>query len=222
MRQLWSGIRYSSVGVMLAGVGSAITGCSAEDAIKALLIWLALALGGGEVLEAPNEPVPAFTFVLGNQGSVDDVAGQCFSSSAAGVIVSNTAPAPVSITKIRLALSHASTVDGTFSVRFAAMENTGGNTWRVDAFQDVSLDWKLVCPNDGVNDCIIDLPAPLSFEAGEALGFKKVSGSSVICASTTTGAAGDTRSKNPCGSFSLTNSCNFTQTALNVLIAGGN
>lgn len=36
---------------MLAGVGSAITGCTAEDAIKALLIWLALALGGGTAAE---------------------------------------------------------------------------------------------------------------------------------------------------------------------------
>lgn len=47
MCKVWLSLRYSSVGVMLAGVGSAITGCTAEDAVKALLIWLALALGSG-------------------------------------------------------------------------------------------------------------------------------------------------------------------------------
>lgn len=49
MREILVSLRFSTVGVMLAGVGSAISGCSAEDAIKALLIWLALALGGGTI-----------------------------------------------------------------------------------------------------------------------------------------------------------------------------
>lgn len=51
MSKVWLSMRFSSVGVMLAGVGSAITGCTAEDAIKAVLIWLALALGGAVATE---------------------------------------------------------------------------------------------------------------------------------------------------------------------------
>lgn len=54
MNRLWGAIRFSSVGVMLASVGLAIAGCSAEDAIKAFLIWLALALGSG----ATEETIP--------------------------------------------------------------------------------------------------------------------------------------------------------------------
>lgn len=58
MSKVWLSIRFSSVGVLLTGVGSAITGCTAEDAIKALLIWLALALGGGAVEEATTGGAP--------------------------------------------------------------------------------------------------------------------------------------------------------------------
>lgn len=56
MKRLFRAMRYSSVGVVLAGIFAAIAGCSNEDQIRALILFLILLLtgGGGQDAETPD------------------------------------------------------------------------------------------------------------------------------------------------------------------------
>lgn len=64
MKRLWSAVRYNAVGVMVAGVFSAIAGCSIEDSIRAIVLLLILFLTGGGGEETTTAP-PA-QLVLGH------------------------------------------------------------------------------------------------------------------------------------------------------------
>ncbi len=56
LKSLFRVIRYSSVGIFLAGIFTTIVGCSNEDQLRALILFLLLMLsgGGGEVEEGPT------------------------------------------------------------------------------------------------------------------------------------------------------------------------
>jgi len=61
MKSLFRAIRYSSVGIFLAGIFTTIVGCSNEDQLRALILFLLLLLtGGGGMME--EEAPPAVTF----------------------------------------------------------------------------------------------------------------------------------------------------------------
>ncbi len=57
MKSLFRVVRYSAVGASLAGVVSAVVGCSSEDQLRALLLFLLLLFGGGG--EGGGEDAPA-------------------------------------------------------------------------------------------------------------------------------------------------------------------
>lgn len=70
MKRLGSAVRYGAVGVILAGVFSTIVGCSAQDAIRALLVILGLMLGsgGGEEGATAGTPPPVTEIVIYSAG----------------------------------------------------------------------------------------------------------------------------------------------------------
>lgn len=64
MKSLFRVVRYSVVGVFLAGIFTTIVGCSNEDQLRALILFLLLLLtGGGGMEEAVTGPT--FTFSAG-------------------------------------------------------------------------------------------------------------------------------------------------------------
>jgi len=74
MRRTWKAVRYSAVGLTIAGVFSAIAGCSTEDGIRAIILFLIMLLTGGGGEEATTGPPPVTEIVLysaGQTGSGD-------------------------------------------------------------------------------------------------------------------------------------------------------
>ena len=69
------------------------------------------------------------------------------------------------ISKIVLQTDAANTTNGTFVVRFMSLENTSGTTFLMNDHVDVSEDWDTCAAG-----CTIDLPQPLTMQAGEFLG----------------------------------------------------
>lgn len=88
-------LRVSGVGVMLVGVGSAITGCSAEDVIRALLLLIGLGLGGsGTDTGGSAAAAPPIVFydggtTNGNMGGRSGANAMCV-AAATGVAANKT------------------------------------------------------------------------------------------------------------------------------------
>ena len=86
-------------------------------------------------------------------------------TSNARINLSASATTTGNITKIVLRSDAANTTNGTFSVRFMSLENTSGTTFLMNDHVDVSADWDTCAAG-----CTIDLPQPLTMQAGEFLG----------------------------------------------------
>ncbi len=70
MEKVFRTIRYSSVGVILAGIITAISGCSDEDSIRAIILFLILLLtGGGGEQAAMDDPGTAAITVCVSGGT---------------------------------------------------------------------------------------------------------------------------------------------------------
>jgi len=68
MKRLGKAVRYSAVGVTIAGIISTLAGCSAEDSIRALLLFLIMLLMGGGG-ESATEVPPVTAVVMFSAGT---------------------------------------------------------------------------------------------------------------------------------------------------------
>ncbi len=77
MKSLFRVIRYSSVGIFLAGIFTTIVGCSNEDQLRALILFILLLLsGGGGSGEEETSSLVSFTFSAGPALSFNQAFGE--------------------------------------------------------------------------------------------------------------------------------------------------
>lgn len=77
MKALFRVIRYSSVGVFLAGIFTTIVGCSTEDQIRALILFILLLLSGGGATDTDSATAPESVSSIAWGNFVDNTITAC-------------------------------------------------------------------------------------------------------------------------------------------------
>lgn len=128
MGSLWKAVRYSAVGISLAGIFSIISGCSSEDSIRAIILFfIMLLMGGGGVEEAGTGGTQASApFTFGNDPI--DRTNQASTPGQTCVILENAA-------------TGSGTVDEWSVFVFA---NSDNSSIKIKVFRDVGANYELV------------------------------------------------------------------------------